>query len=489
MKRFAFILSAVIGLALQASAMGEQLSPTGLFGKISYFTCPAQGETRFPVVLVEFQDVKFADSISAVIEHFEGHFNGAGYTGYGATGSVREYFTHASDGRFTPVFDFYGCVTLTNDRSYYGANNTGGVDKNNGDMIIEAITAMADKIDFSKYDSNGDKSVDAVILIYAGNDEYTGGTDAPLPKSYILQYDKYNDRQYSSKGMAVTDGYYVNAYTIINELSDGVYDGLGTFVHEFMHGLGLADVYNTYETGAAYTPRYYDVMDVGIYNNDSRTPPTTSTFERFSLGWFEPEIIDESCEITLLPLSQKANGYAIPVSDTEIFFFEARDRVGWDAYLPGEGMLVWHIAYKQATWYTNTANRNGTNQLIDLIEAGGFYTSRTDSMATYPFPGTLGVTTYTPVAKSGEALPYTFSNITRHDDGSVTATVTYTSSAPLVTADECTYYVNGRTLTVSREARVYDLTGRCMASGFETVTLPAGIYILTTPKAHKIIIR
>ncbi len=314
-------------------------------------------------------------------------------------------------------------MALKNASDYYGENTSLGNDKNCGDAVLEAVEAMADVIDWSLYDSNGDGTVDDVVVIYAGNSEYSGGGDnAILPKSYLLMYDKYTDSKYNRKGAKIGK-YYINSYTLINELADDHYDGIGTFVHEFMHGMGLADVYTTYEAGAAYTPRFYDVMDVGIYNNDSKTPPTTSSFERYALGWIEPEVITGPCEITLPPLLDSNKACLIPISQTEFYMLENRQQASWDTYLPGHGMLIWHIHYSENIWYNNSANKTETHQRIDLVEACGEYSTSSSVTSGYPFPGTQGVTSHTPMAWNGSDLGLTITDIKEAEDGTVTATI------------------------------------------------------------------
>ncbi|MCC8071020.1 MAG: M6 family metalloprotease domain-containing protein [Bacteroidales bacterium] len=464
------LLALAILSAIPAQAQTTTVTASDGVGKISYFNCPCIGTKHFPVIFVTFQDVAFSDDIEKVKEHFDAKFNQEGYSENGATGSVRDYFVAASNGRFTPIFDLYGVVELENDRAYYGGNNSLGVDQACGDMVIEAVKAMQDEITFKNYDSNKSGLVDDVVIIFAGESEYSGhgSSDAILPKSYLITFDKYSNNNYNRTGVRLGN-VSVNSYTVINELDGGEYDGIGTFVHEFMHGLGLADVYSTYDTNGSYTPRYYDVMDIGIYNNDSKTPPIPSAFERFALGWMDLQLITGPCDIEMAPLTDGGEAYMLRVSDTEFFVLENRQQKGWDEYIPGHGMLVWHIDYDATTWYNNVANKDKTHQGIDLVEACGSYSSNLTVAAGYPFPGTQGVTeltaTTTPALLSwaGDDLGLPITDIQESPDGVITAKVAGGSAITTILQD-----------SDEDPAFYFDLNG-CLLSS--TVSPSPGLYI------------
>jgi len=89
--------------------------------------------------------------------------------------SARKYFSDMSNGNLTVHFDFYGPVKVSKPWYYYG-ENTGapGTDAHPGELVSEAIRLMVAKYsstDFSIYDSNKDKKVDAIIVIHEGPGE------------------------------------------------------------------------------------------------------------------------------------------------------------------------------------------------------------------------------------------------------------------------------------------------------------------------------
>jgi hypothetical protein len=198
-------------------------------------------------------------------------------------------------------------------------------------------------------------------------------------------------------------------------------DGIGTIVHEFSHALGLMDLYDTdYGTnGAANDPGEWDVMSGGSYLNDSRTPAGFSIWERYRLGFAEPEQITEKrAGYTLEPVNTSNKGYWIQSpNENEFFMIENRQQTGWDAYLPGHGMLVTRVEYDEDRWWENTINIYSYHMLYQLLRAG----NSSESSDSDPFPGTNGVTSLnnltTPSLKTWSGLDCEFgiANIAEND--------------------------------------------------------------------------
>lgn len=350
---------------------------------------PSKGEPHVLIVLVQYQDVKF--TLDDPKAYFSALLNEEGFSLYGGTGSCKDYFRDNSNGQFVPHFDLYGPVTLPEKRSYYGGNNSyTGEDNNPEMMVVHAINSLDPDVDFSIYDNDGDGYVDNVYVFYAGVGEASSyEDDAVWPHSYDLEY---------ADLMFEVDGVKVNHYACSNEWeSNNVPTGIGTFVHEFSHVMGLPDLYHTEDAYASYTPGAYSVLDYGPYNNDGRTPPAYSIYERNAMGWMEPEVIDAAMEGRLEHILDSNKGYIIPTDDNEEFFLlENRQQTSWDKYIPGHGMLIWHIDYDRTHFEYNTVNNNRSHQYVDIEEAGGRTSSYdSDILAAYTFPGAAGVTSFT----------------------------------------------------------------------------------------------
>ncbi|MGM9860105.1 MAG: M6 family metalloprotease domain-containing protein, partial [Muribaculaceae bacterium] len=377
---------------------------------------PHMGSPRALVLLVAFSDKPF--TVNNAHDYFDQFLNGDTFTEYGGTGSVVNYFTTSSNGLFTPQFDVVGPLTLSNKTSYYGGNDSYGDDLRPCEMIREACTLANAEINFADYDTDGDGYVDNVYVIYAGQGEADYGEDNTIwPHSWKLS---------SGLGTAPTyDGVKVDDYGCGNEWGLDAPDGIGTFVHEFSHVLGLPDLYctNYNSTATKLTPGAWDVLDYGPYNNEGRTPPTYSIYARNAMEWIDPIVITGESTIDLREIQEFNDGAVILTSDPyEFFLLENRQQVGWDAYVPGHGMLIWHIDYDASIFRSNTVNNSSSHQYVDIEEAGGTANNTMAyTLASYPFPGYKEVTSFTDDTKpsmvtwSGVRLNLPITNITENE--------------------------------------------------------------------------
>lgn len=389
---------------------GFPLGP-GLFPGTSF---PSKGDQKALVVLVEYKDVKF--TLSDPADYFGRMLNQYGFNDYGATGCAKEYFETCSGGLFRPVFDVVGPLTLNNNMSYYGGNDWFGNDQNPEQMVIEACQQLDATIDFSEYDRDGDGYIDNVFVFYAGRGEASGGSSSTVwPHSW--------DVTAATSTPYIFDGVRLDRYGCTNEWESGRPDGVGTFIHEFSHVMGLPDLYATSYT-SAFTPGAWSALDYGPYNNDGMTPPLYGAFERYALGWMAPAEISTALNATLPPISENVAGIIRTSKSDEFFLLENRQLTGWDAYIPGHGMLVWHIDYDSYTWGNNTVNNSSYHQYVDIEEADG---SQSDySRSGDAFPGTSNVRSFTDTTSpsmktwSGASLGLPLTEITETSDGYIT---------------------------------------------------------------------
>ena len=370
---------------------------SGKLQKLGETTYPTTGNRRALALLVDFP--KTTEQGKATKFYFDNPrqlfadmLNEQGFSRHNATGSVADYFSDASSGQFNLTFDVFGPVTLDYDISYYGDNESADTWR----MVAEACTKLDGEIDFTQYDQDKDGVIDNVYVFYAGQGEADGG-----PKYTIWPHagDIYNlaTERFSFDGVGL------NHYACSNEIAvrmnattqkrDTTLAGIGTVCHEFTHVLGFPDLYNTLNQGATFTPGGWSLMDIGSYNNNSHTPPTLSAYERICMGWLKPTDLGEPANVILEPIARnKACRISTP-NDNEMFILENRQQEGWDKYLPGHGMLVWHISYEADRWLYNQVNTVEEYQCIDIEEADNIKSEATRAGDT--FPGTAGITELT----------------------------------------------------------------------------------------------
>ena len=348
------------------------------------------------VILINFSDRKFSRSDAhSVYDHMFNDENYKGYTNENGTsdrygsmfiGGVRDYFSQNSMGKFAPQFDVVGPVDVDMKSTEVNGSDRAWV------VFAEAIANLSSTVDFSKYDADGDGLVDMMYFIVAGyGANYSGNSDAYLwPHKWSLEYvdvPAYNGKRMGKYACSVElYGWESNNQTIL--------DGIGTVCHEFSHVLGLPDEYDTdYEAGGqSHDPGQWSVMAGGSYSQLGRLPVGYSAFQRYASGFLTPKVITSTGKFELNPMQENNEAYMLktPV-DKEFFLLENRQQSGWDAMLPGHGMLVFRVdSTNLEVWETNRVNATPSHNYYELLRAGN---STSGAQASDPFPGTSNIMT------------------------------------------------------------------------------------------------
>lgn len=338
------------------------------------------------VILAQFKDLKFQDGHTK--DSFVKMLTEPGYSYNGAKGSAMDYFNTQFEGQYTFSFDVSDIVTLSNGFAYYGKNDSSGDDVRAAEMIEEACRLADSQIDFSKYDDDGDGEVDNVFVFFAGGDEaeYAGDDHIWSHAWYLWNGAMIN---------LTLDGVRINRYACTAELhrldtgNSYVLSGIGTFCHEFSHTLGLADYYDTdYEESGGISDALWGstaLMDSGNQNNEGNTPPNFNAIDRDAIGIWTAEELAEGTHV-LEPIDVSGKYYRMDTdNEGEYFLFECRTDEGWDRYIGGSGLLIYHIdkskgdagfssAYgrtlsAERRWQYNEVNCNPAHQCADLVEA------------------------------------------------------------------------------------------------------------------------
>ena len=324
------------------------------------------GEKKGIIILVNFKSQSFKEGHDQAL--YNRIANEVGFTNAdGFKGSVHDYFLAQSGGLFDLTFDVVGPVQMENVSSYYGANDEWGNDKRAHEMVIEACKGADKDVNFKDYDWDGDGEVDQVFVLYNGLGEAAGGSSNTVyPHEYALsgyneidENGKYIDYRLHLDGVTI-DTYACSSEMTISSGSKTVIDGIGTICHEFSHCLGFPDLYDTTYTGFGMGD--WDLMDQGSYNggnNCGMVPAGYSAYERWCAGWLEPIELTEDTEVTAMKaLSEGGDAYVIynEAHPDEYFLLENRQKTGWDAELPGKGLLVIHADYDEEIWSWNIVN-------------------------------------------------------------------------------------------------------------------------------------
>lgn len=288
--------------------------------------------SRAIVLLAQFPDLAFRHTRA----DFQALLTEKGYSVEGASGSALDYFSDQFRGAREFVFDVGPVVTLSREYAWYGQDDDKGNDLRAVDAAAEACRLSNPEVDFSQYDF--------VYVFYAGGNPADGGAsdDHIWPHAW----------DFISAGIYLRlDGKLISSYAMSSELmstSKGMsLTGIGTFCHEFSHILGLPDLYDVdgEKSGGTCDALWgsLSLMDGGNYNDDCRTPPNYSALELELLGLLEPEKLVAGL-YSLEPLTTSRRALRMDTDiEGEYFLFECRASTGWDRFLGGSGLLVYHI--------------------------------------------------------------------------------------------------------------------------------------------------
>lgn len=351
-----------------------------------------QGKKKCLVILANFADTKFKPEHT--LDLYKQIINGENYSDetLGFKGSVRDYFKAQSGGQFEIDFDVVGPVDLPKGYAGYGKNDASGRDQAAlvYPMVEDAVNLAKDQVtDWKQYDWDGDGLVEEVFVLYAGHGQAKYPQDPDLVWPHKSAIDP----------MTVADGVKVSVYACSCELgATEAIDGIGAFCHEFSHCMGLKDHYDI--NGRGYGTGFWDIMCFGCYNGNSFLPAEYNSYEKMFCGWKEPIVLNaEPQKIEgMKALAAGGDTYIFynDGNENEYYMLENRQKTGWDAALPGEGLIVLHVDYSKGAWEDNQVNYNAARQRMTVIPADNTLGSTDEDKAgdAWPYQGNNSLTNY-----------------------------------------------------------------------------------------------
>ena len=404
-----------LSVHLRPSATGASLRSLSLSRSASTLNpssiarTPVTGSRPIPVLMVNFSDRAPTFDKTA----FQNLLFGTG------THSMKDYYEEVSYGAFTVAPGSAGIIdwhTADKNHHYYGANDAYGYDVHPAELVIETVADADETVDFSEYDSDGDCYVDAVIIIHQGSgEEAWGPTDDIWSHQWNLHSAHYfgdGSGIFTTNDTAACGAIKIDDYVIQPETLWGGIQTVGVFAHEYGHVLGLPDLYDIDYSSSGIGD--WGLMSGGSWNFVSRPgdrPAHLSAWSKFMLGWVEPVTVSTRLDNkTIAPSATDADVYRFfPDNQTnskEYYLIENRQRLGFDAGLPGTGMAIWHIDDNMAT-YNNLDNSrecappadcSDTHFRVSLVQADGYWDLESgfnNGDAADLYPGISGNTSFT----------------------------------------------------------------------------------------------
>jgi M6 family metalloprotease-like protein len=301
---------------------------------------------------------------------------------------MKNYYEEVSYGKFSVSAGpggIAGWYTASKNHNYYGSNSNSTKYGWAGTLVREAVAAADPSFNFAPYDLDGDCYVDVVSIVHQGLGEESANanvSDIWSHSSTLNNEYPYNSNagEYTTNDVCPAGGFIrVNAYVIQPETYSSGQSTMGVYAHEFGHALGLPDLYDT--TSASRGIGSWSLMAYGSWNGITRngdTPAQLDAWSKAKLGWISPIQLNATSSLPIKEVEHNKDVYQLlnnpnGVTDWtrtgtgkgEYFLIENRRKIGFDAALPGEGLLIWHIDESMG------GNTNKSHKLVDLEEADG----------------------------------------------------------------------------------------------------------------------
>lgn len=337
------------------------------------------------VILVDFSD----NTAGTAASYFDNLLFG------NAQGNMAHYFRQISYNNLDVVTvhqpSSTGWRRAPNSYSYYVNNQNGfGSYPQNAQKLAEDAIALADPlVDFSNYDNDGDNFVDALFIIHAGTGaEYSGNN------AHIWSH------AWGTNSVQSVDGVYANAYTMEPEYWAAPGDmTCGVYAHEMGHMVfGLPDLYDT--GNDSYGLGRWSLMAGGSWNGTlGNSPAHPDAWSRVQMGFVIPTVVATSSPGASIPaVANNATIFKLTsaTGTSQYALVENRQQTGYDAGLPSNGLLIYHV---------DEATASNSNQWYPGHTSSGHY-----KVALEQADGLWQLEQHTNNGNSGDAFPGSAAN-------------------------------------------------------------------------------
>ncbi len=332
------------------------------------------------VILVEFSDQGAVGSTEA---DWENAF-------FGAARSVRDYYEEVSYGQLlmTPASESFG----TADNGVIGwlaigydhPNTASDSGLANMQVARDALIAADPYIDYSLYDTDGNRAIDftelSLVIILAGYESSYSGSYAPSVwgHRFVLLFPivpPVLDRVRLA-ALFWGGGYMQYGEWHQHGPNDGHMATIGIMVHEMGHDLGLPDLYDVSVADGSEGIGEWGVMGNGSWGTaggwQGSSPTHMCAWSKEFLGFLSPVSVSEGTGLLLPDVATSGIAYRVDTIDSDQYFLvENRQPVGYDRGLPmhSGGIIIWHIDNSAGSLLLNTVNADENHKRVDVEEA------------------------------------------------------------------------------------------------------------------------
>lgn len=343
---------------------------------------------------------------------------------FGGSGSVKDFYAKASFNQLTlsPATESQGTA---NDGVIgwlnlgYAHPNTGrNTDSPNAKIVNDALKLADPYINYASFDTNGDGYISLnelhIVVIVAGYEASYDSSTTPniWAHRWYLSVSQNGITPPTLDGKTLCDGNY-GGYAQFGEIHGDHQATIGVMAHELGHDLTWPDLYDTSTYNASEGVGEWSIMGSGSWNystgNYGSSPALPDAWLKWYQGWITPTEVNGTLANASIPQAEanpkaylmrsNPNGvdwnFTVKSGTGEYFLVENRQKTGYDAGLPGSGLLIWHI--DETVTSDNSANANKNDPLVKLIEADGrndLYYANNRGDTGDPFPGSSNKQTF-----------------------------------------------------------------------------------------------
>jgi M6 family metalloprotease-like protein len=377
------------------------------------------------VVLAEFPVEGVAPAVSASSKSTPYYYHRMFFSDDPNDGfvSLKEYYKINSNGRLIISGQVTSkWLTMPHSSLYYtnGASGLdfGGYPRSAQKLAEDAMIAASGDFDskLGYFDNDGpdgvpasgddDGYIDAVVVVHAGQPGEIISASNDLFWSHEAGIAIYSSCPQPTSPDCLPGiqlgGVRGFLYVMVGEYNDFPGDfAVGTYCHEFGHTLGLPDLYDPSAAGLGF----FSLMALGNYlpyeagKVLGQRPGNLDAWSRQYLGFDERRNATLFGPFTLSPVTRGGGSLRVWTNGepgTEYFLLENRKREGPDEFLPGDGLVVYHVDD------TKMDNLSGPpNYRVSVVQADGLLQLENPSIggnfgdAADFFPGSLLVRSIT----------------------------------------------------------------------------------------------
>jgi M6 family metalloprotease-like protein len=308
---------------------------------------PTIGTFRILVLLVQFSD--HASLQLPPKTHFEDL----------CTNHWIPYFTKQSYNLYTITgCDVQDWMMTDNTESFYSQNagNLVGSDLASSMFLPVLRQVDANGLDFAMYDADLDLTIDALTVIHSGYASEQGSgseCNANPPQNRIVSQGHVGGSSpsiwTSNNGLYTMNGFSISSAFDRACPNTATWATWGVAAHEKTHTFGTPDIYDlaTRSNGGKFLGGVglYDIMSNPFGPASDGNAGGMSSFIKEITGWVQPVDIQYDGTYTIRALNDYGDVYKITkgYATDEYLLIENRQNTGYDAGLPGSGLLIYHI--------------------------------------------------------------------------------------------------------------------------------------------------